>query len=165
MEIKESLEKQFSIRKQYQGMPTKKFWLDAEFSSAEGWRWKHHYQHFNGNVGLLIYTLSNWFYCQHSCFSMALSFIHIFAEYTNWEGGVDSPPLGCLSTGCSSDYGIVAIPDVGLQWNAAEKNSKLPYICLSKCKQTYIWHQGIKVFRNRKRFQRLDRIAPSTINL
>ena len=68
------------------------------------------------------------------------------SEYNNWEGGVDNPPFGCLSSGCSSDYGIVIRPDAGLQWNADERSSSLPYICLSKCRQTYIWHQG-NIFR------------------
>lgn len=63
-------------------------------------------------------------------------------EYTNWEAGVDDPPFGCLSTGCTSDYGIVARPDAGMQWNADDKSNPLPYICISKCKQGYIWHQG-----------------------
>ena len=64
------------------------------------------------------------------------------SEYTNWEGGVDNPPFGCLSTGCTLDYGVVARPDAGMQWNADDKSNTLPYICISKCKQGYIWHQG-----------------------
>ena len=67
-------------------------------------------------------------------------------EYTNWEGGVDDPPLGCLSSGCTSDYGIVARPDAGMQWNSDEKSNPLPYICISRCKQGYKWHQGIYTF-------------------
>ena len=69
--------------------------------------------------------------------------IGIISDYTNWEGGVNDPPLGCLSSGCTADYGIVARPDAGMQWNADEKSSILPFICISRCKQSYKWHQGI----------------------
>ena len=61
----------------------------------------------------------------------------------NWEGGIDNPPLGCMSTGCTEDYGIVARPDAGMQWNAADKSTSLPYICLSKCRRGYKWYHGM----------------------
>ena len=63
-------------------------------------------------------------------------------DYTNWEGGIDNPPIGCKTSGCGIYDGIVGRPDAKMTWNAHDKSSALPFICLSKCRFGYKWYDG-----------------------
>ena len=67
-------------------------------------------------------------------------------EYTNWEGGIEN--IGCVSTKCSEYSGLAINPKSGFTWNAFDKGTALPYICVSKCPVNFKWYPGKKQFSN-----------------
>ena len=65
-------------------------------------------------------------------------------EYTNWEGGIEN--IGCVSTKCSEYSGLAINPKSGFTWNAFNKDTALPYICVSKCPVNFKWYPGKNQF-------------------
>ena len=61
-----------------------------------------------------------------------------FNAWSNWESKAEN--IGCFSSGCTKDDGLILRPDSGYSWNAVvDKSLKLPYVCLSRCKKGYQW--------------------------
>ena len=65
-------------------------------------------------------------------------------EYTNWESGIQN--IGCLNSGCTDNNGLVVRPDSDFAWNAYDKDSELPYICVSKCPVNFKLYPGTLLF-------------------
>ena len=122
-------------------MRVKKIWIDGKYENLAGWRWENHFQRFTGKLSFKTSNRDNLnlqFHIRCPVFKRIL----LILDYTNWEGGIDNPPLGCKSSGCGIYDGIVARPDAKMTWNAHDKASVLPFICLSKCRYGYKWYDG-----------------------